>query len=92
MKLQNGKMNVGAWWSPAVVEKIDKAREGTFLSRGTFILKNVLDHIAESESSSSRKEEEQKGQGAKASNQKRQQAIDDATSNSTQPAKVGGVP
>jgi hypothetical protein len=37
-------------------------------------------------------EDERKGQGAKASNQKRQQAIDDATSNSTQPAKVGGVP
>lgn len=43
-------MNVGGWWAPTLVEIIDKAREGTYLSRSAFILKTVLEHISESES------------------------------------------
>ncbi len=57
MSVKNKLVNVGSWWRPGDVEKLDRVREGTYLSRSVFIKKTVLDHISQMEQKAGKMEQ-----------------------------------
>ena len=49
MYARDKRVNIGGWWPPEDVERVDRARQGSYLSRSVFIRKTILERLDELE-------------------------------------------
>jgi hypothetical protein len=47
-RYSTGRQFFGAWWPPEIIEQVDELRKDRYMSRGSFVLQTVIDHLNES--------------------------------------------